>query len=211
MFGYLAGLPDTVWHEYLWSKDRLYHKINHEMQKRVSQAAVMAGIKAAEKITAEYTGVSAKDLIETWGGKVEKVPYNPFGHIRPYLFAEFTEPDKIVIYEEYLSKMQRFIDKVKSGGLTAAFSAEQIILAHEFFHLLDYKDKLTKAIDGMELVKFGKISLRSRAAAPSEIAAMAFARELSGISFHPCILDILIVYGDDPARGNRMLNELLAW
>jgi hypothetical protein len=199
---YLADIPDRVWHEYLWSHDRLCHRIEPELRKNSAQSAAWIGISASRRIIAGHSAVSIKNLIEAAGCRIEKVLDDPLKQLRPYLFAEFEEPDRITVYEERVSKVQQFLEKEHLGvfsnnALTSSCNsslAEQIILAHEFFHFLDYEGKLTDGISRIRITAFGKLKLHVRVSALSEIAAMAFARDLLALNVHPCILDLLLVH-----------------
>lgn len=190
---YLADIPDRVWHEYLWSHDRHCHRIEPELREQSAQAAAWIGISASRRIIAGHSAVSIKNLIEAAGCRIEKVPDDPLKQLRPYLFAEFEEPDLITVYEERVSKVQQFLEKERLGVFNNS-SAEEIILAHEFFHFLDYEGKLTDGISRIRITAFGKLKLHVRASALAEIAAMAFARDLLALNVHPCILDLMLVH-----------------
>ncbi|WP_313187335.1 hypothetical protein [Lacrimispora sp.] len=190
---YLADIPDWAWHEYLWSHDRFCHRIEPELREQSAQAAAWIGISASRRIIAGHSAVSIKNLIEAAGCRIDKVLDDPLKLLRPYLFAEFEEPDLITVYEERVSKVQQFLEKERLGVFNSSL-AEEIILAHEFFHFLDYEGKLTDGISRIRITAFGKLKFHVRASALSEIAAMAFARDLLALNVHPCILDLLLVH-----------------
>jgi len=190
---YLTDIPDQVWHEYLWSHDRLCRRIEPELRKQSAQAAEWIGKSASRRIIEGHSAVTIKNLIEAAGCRIEKVLDDPLKQIRPYLFAEFEEPDRIIVYEERVSKVQQFLEKERLEVFNHSL-AEQIILAHEFFHFLDYKGKLTDGISRIRITAFGKLKLHARASALSEIAAMAFARDLLALNVHPCTLDVLLLH-----------------
>ena len=190
---YFADISDRVWHEYLWSHDRLCRRIEPELREQSAQAAAWIGISASRRIISGHSAVSIKNLIEAAGCRIEKVLDDPLKQIRPYLFAEFEEPDRIIVYEERVSKVQQFLDKECLEVFNDSL-AEQIILAHEFFHFLDYEGKLTDGISRIRITAFGKLKLQVRVSALSEIAAMAFARDLLALNVHPCILDLLLLH-----------------
>ncbi len=199
---YLTEIPDQVWHEYLWSHDRFCRRTELKLREQSAQAAAWIGITASRRIIAEHSAASMKNLIEAAGCRIEKVLDDPLKQLRPYLFAEFEEPDRIIVYEERVSKVQQFLEKERLGvfsdnDVTSPCNgslAEQIILAHEFFHFLDYEGKLTDGISRIRITAFGNRKLHVRASALSEIAAMAFARDLLALNVHPCILDLLLVH-----------------
>ncbi|WP_313583434.1 hypothetical protein [Lacrimispora sp.] len=197
---YLADIPDRVWLEYLWSHDRLCHRIEPELREQSAQAAAWIGISASRRIIAGHSAVSIKNLIEAAGCRIEKVQNDPLKQLRPYLFAEFEEPDRITVYEERVSNVQQLLDNLgvfSDNTLISSYNsslAEQIILAHEFFHFLDYEGNLTDGISRIKITVFGKLKLHVRVSALSEIAAMAFARDLLALNVHPCILDLLLVH-----------------
>ena len=61
----------------------------------------------------------------------------------------------------------------------------------------------------MPVFKFGSYIRRKTVRAVSEIAAMSFAKELTGVPIHPQLLDILLLYArDDPNAESTALQVL---
>ena len=123
-----------------------------------------------------------------------------------YFLAQFQEPDRIVLYEENIASL---------SGYEKLLPAEKpfmrrLVLAHELYHVLELKrTELTAAELRVPVFKFGSYIRRKTVRAVSEIAAMSFAKELTGVPIHPQLLDILLLYArDDPNAESTALQVL---
>ena len=88
----------------------------------------------------------------------------------------------------------------------------EILLAHELFHAVEeqYAGEIFTRTEKIELWR-KPFSNRSVISCLSEIAAMAFARQLSGLSVSPYMLDVLLVYSYDKNTSYGLYDEIWKW
>ena len=112
------------------------------------------------------------------------------------LFAEFREPDTIHIYMDAVKKAGKFLAKPEiSEILTDKLDIANLLLAHELFHYVEEKHKkeIFTRTEKVRLWSLGPIHNDSAVIALSEIAAMAFAGELTGLPYSPYVMDVFLV------------------
>jgi len=125
------------------------------------------------------------------------------------IFAQFEEPDRITV----------FLDSVHKGSALAAEAncdllekkcLTDTILAHELFHVLEdrHADVMYTRTERVELWR-KPFSNKSRLVCLSEIAAMAFARQLLSLPCSPYVLDVLLVYAYDHAAAWNLYDEIV--
>ncbi len=110
--------------------------------------------------------------------------------------AEYrTRPPSITLYLPAI----RYLDRlVSEQGARACFGIDRtapIFLAHELYHHFDCmrgNAPLSRRYP-VEIFHFGPLKWTSGVASLSEIAAGAFAQRLLGLTFHPKLLDLLIL------------------
>lgn len=110
------------------------------------------------------------------------------------MFAQYVQPDEITIFTDCVDKAAA-LEKQCGCPLLKKERLLEILLAHELFHAVEeqYAGEIFTRTEKIELWR-KPFSNRSVISCLSEIAAMAFARQLSGLSVSPYMLDVLLVY-----------------
>lgn len=116
----------------------------------------------------------------------------------------------IVLYQAQLRQVRE-----KAAALLGPAWAERVeptVLAHELFHCMEATDA-DIGLNRHRLTTFrlGRIRLRSRVRALSEIGAMAFACATGGWQANPLALDYLLWLCHDPATALRLAQQMLAF
>ena len=119
------------------------------------------------------------------------------------LFAQFVQPDEITIFTDCLDKAETL-----GGLLPARAKLQSIILAHELFHAVEEANPdIYTRTEKIELWR-KPFSNKSCIVCLSEIAAMAFAKQLLGLDFNPYALDVLLVYPYDAQAACGLYAEI---
>ena len=120
------------------------------------------------------------------------------------MFAQFIQPDEITVFTDCLDKAAALGDI-----LPPRERLMDILLAHELFHAVEERnpDKIFTRTEKIELWR-KPFSNKSGIVCLSEIAAMAFARELLGLSFNPYARDGLLVWPDDAVAARELYEEI---
>lgn len=198
----LQSLTDVQWGRYAFSREPLEGKFTPEDKDHYTQAAVQCGKEWVRKMLALHGTRNPRKLSCRMGVRI-LTPATPTGGGQ-VLFAQFVQPDEITVFTDCL-------DKAASLGdiLPEREKLMDILLAHELFHVVEEQnaDAIYTRTETIELWR-KPFSNRSRIACLSEIAAMAFARELLGLEFNPYALDVLLVYPYDPNAAYGLYEEI---
>ncbi|MGO5159220.1 MULTISPECIES: hypothetical protein [unclassified Bilifractor] len=208
MISVLVQLTDEQWGEYAFYHEPLERKFDAEARKHYIAEANTCGRKEAGVLKAELEQYGILALIKKHGFNMEfpDMP-NGGGHV---IFAQFTEPDKITVFRDCTKKAAALIQNEHLEGLLKGKDLEKILLAHEFFHAMEYqkRESIYTMTETIELLK-RPFSNRSRIVALSEMAAMAFAKELLDLPYSPYVLDVLLIYGYNKKAASALYEEML--
>lgn len=198
----LRSLTDLQWGRYAFSREPLEGKFTPEEKDRYTQAAVSCGKEWARKMASRCGTRDPRTIAGKLGVQVLTADIPAGGG--QVLFAQFVQPDEITVFTDCL-------DKAASLGalLPARESLMDILLAHELFHAVEEQnvDVMYTRTETIELWR-KPFSNRSRIACLSEIAAMAFARELLDLDYNPYALDVLLVYPYDQNAACGLYEEI---
>lgn len=129
------------------------------------------------------------------------------------IFAQYTEPDEVTIFMDSVRKAEELMESCDMWELFPDLSSiEDLLLAHEIFHAVEYRnrDRIFTQTEKIELWK-KPFSNRSQIIALSEMAGMAFARELLGISVSPYLFDVLLMYGYNQEAATALYEEIMGF
>lgn len=207
MVEHLLTLDDTAWHLYAWSRDPLEGRFSREQKLAYGLKAAACGRSEARQFPGE---TDVWDIAARMGLKVS-APQVPGGggHV---IFAQYQEPDSVTIFMDSVKRARKLIREEKLEGLLGDRALEDVLLAHELFHVTEYrkKDAIYTQTEKVELWK-KPFSNRSRILCLGEIAGMEFARCLTGITCTPYVLDVLLMYGYDKEAATALYEEIAAF
>ena len=188
MMEHLLSLDETAWYLYAWSRDPLEGRFSREQKLAYGFRAAECGRSEAQLILGK---TDVWDIAAGMGLKV-LTPQVPGGG-----GAEWA---------------QKLIREEKLEGLLGNRAVEDVLLAHELFHVTEYrkKDCIFTQTEKVELWK-KPFSNRSRILCLGEIAGMEFARCLTGITCTPYVLDVLMMYGYDKEAATALYEEIAAF
>ncbi|EOS60196.1 hypothetical protein C815_01576 [Firmicutes bacterium M10-2] len=205
----LTAIPEADWWKYAFSREPMNGRFTDTQRRDMYEKAMICGHKKAEECLAAYGNISPEQLARIMGMDV-RFPHMPQSRSR-ILFAEFKEPDTIYVYQDGIEKGEAlFSEKGVYEVLPEPIDLAQILIAHELFHVCELKDPTlwTKTYT-VELWKLGWFVNRSPVAVLSEIAAMAFASRLNGLSFSAYVLDAFLAFGYSPIAGSALYDEMM--
>ncbi|MEG2165833.1 MAG: hypothetical protein RRY96_06020 [Ruthenibacterium sp.] len=206
----LAQISDENWYRYAFSTEPLNGKFTDEQRQAYAIKAMDCGKTYAQKLMQEYQVTNALQLGRALKMEISYPDY-PEKTDR-VTFAEFREPNKINIY---MDAVRRSRVSLKDEAVCAVMGENpdisNILLAHELFHYVEevHKKEIYTRTEKINLWHIGPFYNRSTVIAFSEIAAMAFAKELTGISFSPYLLDVFLVYGYSPQEASGLYEIMM--
>lgn len=202
----LAGITDEQWGRYAFSRDPLEGKFDQKQKEEYTKAANACGREWAIRMTEKYGTRSPEKLAREMGMKILR-PDTPVGGGQ-VIFAQFVRPDEITVYMDCIRRASRL--EAESGcELLERARLFDILLAHELFHAVEEQHE-TEIYTRTEKVELWRkpFSNRSSIACLSEMAAMAFARELLGMDCSPYMLDVLLVYAYNKSAAWELYEEI---
>lgn len=208
MVGELVALDDRQWGGYAFYHEPLERKFDAASRAHYIEEANRCGREEADLLKPELEKSSLTEVIRAHGFRTEfpDMP-NGGGHV---IFAQYTEPDRITVFRDCTKRAADLIRREELNDYLDGQDPEQILLAHEFFHGVEYqkKDSIYTMTEKIELLR-KPFSNRSRILALSEMAAMAFAKELLGMSYSPYVLDVLLIYSYNRKAASALYEEIL--
>ena len=162
----LFPFPDRIQSREELKKDVLYNKIPEEDRVHICEMAWIRGVSTAQKILNKFPKQNIHQILTGERVKITTVSKDEVcGNIR--IFGEFYSTKKeIVIYTESIAKWA-------SANQLENRTAEELVLAHEFFHYLECTEiGDTSKEYQVPAFRIGKITIgKSGVRTLSEIAA----------------------------------------
>lgn len=196
----LISLEDVVWDIYAFRHEPLIGKITSKQLHDYAYNARKCGYSLAEQIRNKYLGKSVREIVEAEGAKIHEEDIGWDGYRT--VFASFVEPDNITIYTDNGTRTDALIDKEGLAKYIGDVKTTDLLLAHELFHYMETKmpDIYTMA-KHVRLYKIWRYEYMSRILCLEEIGAMAFAKELTGLSCPTYVFDVLMLYDSNPKKA----------
>ncbi|MGN0404475.1 MAG: hypothetical protein ACI4F1_04580 [Bariatricus sp.] len=204
----LEGLSEKEWGRYAFSREPLEGKFSEEQKEDYTAKANACGREWAEKMAEEYGTRDPRMLAEKMGMKVD-APKVPVGG-GLVLFAQFVEPNEITIFTDCVDKAAK-LEAECGCEIMKQEKLMNVLLAHELFHAVEeqHAKEIFTRTEKVELWR-KPFSNRSTISCLSEIAAMAFAAQLLGLTVSPYMLDVLLVYSYDRNAAWGLYDEILS-
>lgn len=211
----LADLAQTdmmEWCRYAFSREPLNGKFTDEQRQQWMEKSLACGQEYCRIICKKYDSEDPVVLAQKMGLQVS-YPELP-EHADRVLFAEYRMPNKITIYLDAVNKAEKLLAQPEVQQiLTSALDIRKLLLAHELFHYIEdqYKKEIFTRTETIRLWSVGPFHNDSTIIALSEIAAMAFAKAMTRISYAPYLMDVLLVYGYSPKEASGLYEEILSY
>ena len=206
MLSQLSQLSEAQWALYAFSREPLRQKFDVQTRIFLAKESADAGVNLAKPIRQE--GLSPESYAKRLGLLVERLGRPSDGS--RVLFAQYFPSGKVRIYEDCLDKLETTLASLPLSAPTRKEVAS-VLLAHELFHALEekYATSIFTRSKRVLLWKIGRWKYTSPISCLSEIGAMAFARELCNLAYSPYLLDVLLVYGYNPAAAANLYRGIL--
>ncbi len=204
----LCALTEEDWALYVFEGDPLSGKLTREQKLDYAAKAAACGQKMAEKLARDQGPLPVAERIAALGGRLDIPPEETGGPLP--LFASFTEPDLVTIYPGNARRTDDLRREEGLEDLLGPVPTGEVLLAHELFHLLEYRDPgIYTRQKHLLLWRLGRWENRSAIFCLSEMAAMAFAQRLSGLACSVYVLDVVMLYVSNPQLALKKREDIL--
>ena len=193
----LESFDEEDWGLYAFNREPLSGKFSAGQKRQYIRKANDCGKEWAERIAEEYHTHRPGEIAAKMGIRVE-TPAVPVGG-ELVLFAQFVQPDEITIFTDCLDKASSM---EKESGC-------QLLNRERLFHAVEetHEHEIYTRTEKVELWR-KPFSNKSSIACLSEIAAMAFAAQLLGLTVSPYMLDVLLVRAYDRNMAAGLFEEI---
>ena len=208
----LAAIPDEDWVQYAFSNEPLNGKLTDTQRADYARQFRACGQEYARRLMREFGTDDPTKLARALKMDIS-YPQYPEKTDR-VLFAEFREPKSICIYMDAVRRARALLeDDAVRAVLTDRLDISNLLLAHELFHFVEeaHKAEIPTRTEKIELWKLGPMRNRSVVIAFSEIAAMSFAKEITGIPYAPYLMDVFLVYGYSPQEASGLYEAMMEY
>ena len=194
---FLSGLPESVWSEYMRTRDPLSGRIDTVSYRALFDRCGESGRTEAQRARVERRFGDLDELAAHLGVTVRAAASGVQGPVR--VFALYTEPDRIEVDEKNAHLAQSLAERAGLGELMGTATVRDVLLAHELFHVVCRNiEDLPCQERVVPLVSLGPLRRLSRLPTLEEVTAMAFARELCGLGCQPYVLDYVMLLPSRP-------------
>ena len=209
----LREVDDMTWGRYAFSRDLLRDRVPASRRDEMIGRAVECGKQWAARIikdvrtsrpatVGEYLGLSITEVnlpvSEKWAS-----------------FAQFAPDKRIEIASQPLYAYTEIYQIITAEGDDAALphpdTVLALLIAHEIFHYVEdrHSDEIYTRTETIRLWKIFCFKNDSTIRALGEIAAMSYAKALTGVDFNPFMLHILLFYGIKAESAESIYKEVM--
>lgn len=205
----LLALPPQAWEQIGWTGEPLRGRLTPAERAALSREAAAYGSALAQKTQREHPGLQPEALVAALGGAVTEIDVEPDADYA--MFAWFEAPASITLNARNIARSQALMQEQELFALTGPADLRQLLLAHELYHMLEPMEPEPLSLRFVEMRGFLFGRVRRRVEAPGELAAMAFAQTLCGLSCSPYLFNIVMLYAYHPQRAARLCESYLKY
>ena len=203
----LSCFSQEVWISYAKSREPLTRLVSLEEYTSHFHAARKCGMDLAYKVRQEWGTVSCQEMAEQLGVRVERLPM-PDGE-GMLTFAMFHEPDLIQIFTDNAAATELLIRESGGNEFLGEVDICEMLLAHELFHAMQLRSPdLYVNRKHIRLWKIGPFERYSALLSLEEVAAMAFAETLLGLTYTPYVYDVLMLLPQATMEARKLYDRL---
>lgn len=188
------GRSDYYWQHYTFHKDPLSSVISPEDRGEILGESIRTAHAVFRSYEKKYAGCSAWEWPVQFALTLERRPaYEPWDTML-YIALYLPSERKIILQDEALKTVGRFISQNRLGDLFSVREMEAIALYHEIFHHIE---RITPGIYTTSRLlpkkRFGFIKYTAFWDVPGEAAAVEFSRLMAKSRCHPCVYEKLLL------------------
>lgn len=209
----IYAYPDTALAYLMLREDRLFNKIPGKEHCKIIDFCLQTGQKKAEDIRKTSPSSEIVDLISELGIKLVikdkyAIPDLSFmgDHLkkkenafieRIYCSEYLPRPATIIVYQNTVDLAYEIF--TGNGIEVDKDLINHIFIAHELYHHLEEtNESIIKSYPRVAVLRIGRWQIKVTVNTCSEIAAMAFAKEMLKTPFFPKIIDLFILSQRNP-------------
>ncbi|PKU24667.1 hypothetical protein [Telmatospirillum siberiense] len=194
LFSQLLTVPEWVWDRLVLEADTLIRRIPEDRKEPLCRMACSVGHDLAENHVGGTPERRPSALAQSLGLTLGEETDGPF--------ASFTEPRSIRVDVAAVAAADALLERTGQRAALGGVSLYEVLVGHELFHYFEMvKPELPTSQKLLTTWKLGLFEGKSRILALGEIAAMAFARRLTGAPFAPFVLTFVLFWATERTKA----------
>ena len=204
----LLALDEDAVRRAAFQDEPLRGRLSEAMKRDLYAGAAAEGIaRAAALRQADGSVLSLDEAAARWGVQVQDSHGSAAAGLG--LFAVFHEPDRIEIDEANAADTDAALRNAGLYDRLGAVPTRDILLAHELYHFLEFRDGADfTARKHLTLWRLGPFVYRSSVPSLQEIAAMAFAGQVTGLRCSPWLYNVFMLAPHNPQRAVMLAESM---
>jgi len=204
----LQQLTDEDWARYAFLSEPLVNRLSLEQRKEYRQETTLNAIHLAQEIRQQYGNISPDIVVRKLNlNLVEKNAQEGGGFS---MFACFEEPNTITVFRDNADATDKLIDEKGLREVVGDIKTVDLLISHELYHFLEFsRSDVYSVSTRIKVWQIGPLKNISRIKCLGEIGAMAFARELLGLSYSPNLFNVLMLYTQNPVSAERLFMRMV--
>lgn len=200
-----AGIDDLRWGMASLAEHANSRHLSDEWKKTVAAQSISCGREWAEQIRGQYPVQSPAEILKQWKIPVVLQQYKDPEKSKLIQFAQY-KGGSVYVSNNMVATIRRQTQMWNLEAYLGNFDPFFILASHELFHHVEAHNPeiITRT---MKIPGCGMLRKSGCPYMASEIGAFAFAKELSGISFYPRILEVIGIYDKLPERAEQIVEE----
>lgn len=206
----LQAIPHRDWGLYAFAREPLRGRFTLPRQLDLIDGAMACGQEHARRLRRDFPDATPQEMAEGLGLRLSFPPRPQDGGGR-VLFARFTVPDGIEVFADATRRAGEALEGDEAlRQVLGDADVRQVLLAHELFHWVEeqHRDTIFTETTRVDLRLLGLFPHRSRILCLGEVAAMAFAKELTGLPYSPYLYDVFLLYLYSPQAACNLAAQI---
>jgi len=202
----LRDVSDIAWGRYAFKNEMLKDKIPVERRDEMTRDAMICGEQWAQRMIMQTNTTDAQTMLESLGLELAEKDMDMLKMPRQ-LFAQYI-PDKRV---EIMTQPISLYSEMYEPEFPEPAQVRSLLIAHEMFHYIEElnKDEIYSRTEKVCLWKIFNFKWESTVRTVGEIAAMSFAKKLTGADYSPYMLDIILLYSYKADLAVRVFQRIM--
>jgi hypothetical protein len=192
--------------------DRYARRLGEGEIHMLAAAALADGEGTARAVQIERRPGAIEALASELGISVEQADgeIDVAGHL---FSADYRpNPPRVRLYTRALASIDRGLAQTQIARIIGATRALPVLLAHEIYHHLDFARPATLTRrHRVTSLQLGPLHLKTELPSLAEVAAGNFAATLLGLHCHPKLLDLLLLWDNNPRQAEVWVEAFSAF
>lgn len=202
-----TAVSDHAWLKSILSQDPLFDRFTDDQRDWLTSSAAECGKRQATATLADFPDSGPADIATSLKRPAQAVSFAYNNRMKMLYMGQYRN-DRIYVSKEALQQIGASVRNHGLSSLLGTFDANEVIVAHELFHFFEEADPGLGVKQIKVRIKVWNLFYQNiNPAVADEIAASSFSQKLTGLAFHPRILEVIHMFGTRPDVAAAMVGK----